>query len=91
MNLTKVEKKLLNQIFDEVERKYERAGCNDFSLPATPENKKFLEQVIKFNYQSKDHAKHLKYLQEDYPTGRLNSIDSLVLAYLRNRIDQELK
>jgi len=77
-NLTVTEKHL--------DERLGNAGCNDYQLPATPENKKLMTQVIQRAYAPQDQIQPLKDL-ESSPDHFL-TMDFLVLGYLRKQVMQ---
>ena len=70
---------------DQLEDHMSNAGCNDYTLPNTPENKKFLREMISASF-SKDDAEWMLEELEEQDCKTLYTIDSSVFGYLRRKL-----
>lgn len=43
-----IERQIFSRILDDLSDRYDNAGCNDFSIPNTPEGKEFAERVVRY-------------------------------------------
>ena len=93
MSFTPTEKEILFSLLEDLDNSYGNAGCNDFSLPPTEENKEFLQKVAinAFGSDSNQTQTELEDLEAAFRAGQeLNSMDVLILDYLKGRLAEEL-
>ena len=80
-----VERKIFNELLDRLDDDMGNAGCNDFYLENTPENKRFAEAVTRHYFDECsgfDLKNEIREIQEY--DGSIILIDHDVLGYLRH-------
>lgn len=85
--LSAVEKKIFSQLLDKLDDHLSKAGCNDFDLPNTPENRRFFNAIERYCHKEEGNvdADLRKYTVKDGDT--IVNMDFAVLSYLRNKLD----
>ncbi len=86
--MTKNEATLLSKFMDDLSDIQGNAGCNDYSLKDTPENRKLLLAAEMWNVGVTTEAawkKHDEYQEITARNGKLDTHDSLILGYLQHQ------
>ena len=87
---SKVEKEQLLDLLEELNERYSSDGCNDFSLPNTPENKEFLVAVAESSECAEEFEEEIEELRNSteeeigLPGGNQD-----VVHYFENKIKGE--
>lgn len=85
--LTKAEKELLLGFLQELSDNYGHAGCNEYSLPNTPENREVMRKALTMTY-SEDQEEledEFDYLENCDKT--IHTIDTIVLDYIVTKVE----
>lgn len=78
--MTKHEAMLLDEMLEELDERFSRAGCNDYSLPDTPENWQLVKEAEAET--EKDNPDPEPYVRD----GKVHTSDFIVLAHLRKKL-----
>jgi len=86
--LTDLEAKILKEFLEESSDRFCNDGCNDYELENTKENVRFLEEVIKTQFDTEEDVKEeiefLHYYAKD--SNELRTMNSLILDYLKDKM-----
>ena len=80
--MTKAEQKLAAELLNTASDKFGNHGCNDYSLPDTPENRKLVEASNKFNFGED--------VELNISKGKIWTTDFSLMGYLADRLEKEL-
>jgi len=95
MNLTNTEITVLKDFLDQLADHFSNAGCNDYDLPNTPENKQLLLDATIYDYTVNGFANDADEMNEmNDDIKRINNAkgkklyitDSLLLSYLKYKL-----
>jgi len=86
--LTDLEVTILKEFLKDLSDRFYSDGCNDYELENTKENVKFLEKVIKTQFdKEKDIKEEIKFLHNDAKNcSRLCTANLFILDYLKNKM-----
>ena len=86
--LTDLEAKILKEFLKDLSDRFCNDGCNEYELENTKENVKFLEEVIKTQFdKEKDIKEEIKFLHDDAKNrSRLCTANFFILDYLKNKM-----
>ena len=86
--LTDLEVTILKEFLEELSDYFSHDNCNDYELENTKENVKFLEKVIKTQFdKEKDIKEEIKFLHNDAKNcSRLCTANLFILDYLKNKM-----
>ena len=83
--LTKTEKELLFGFIDEWHEYQSNAGCNDFTMPNTQENRSFMRAMC--GWCGDKETLNCLNTEDD----EIGTMDGLVLDFIAHRLRQEIK
>ena len=84
---TEAEKKILLGFLEDLSDKYGNAGCNDYRLPNTSENKQILCAAIKIQYEKDAVVKEVDRIMR-IKGDTILTFDSLVLDYFIDKLGE---
>jgi hypothetical protein len=84
--LTKAELALISQLLQEASDEFSNHGCNDFTLPATEENKAIVAEMYRSCLGKEDADEEMEELENEKDELFIN--DWMLMDYLANRCKQ---
>lgn len=81
--LSKAELKLMAELLDMASNEFSSHGCNDYTIPATDENKDLMREIISDSFDKRDAAEAIEELGES--KDELACDDTTLLRYFARR------
>lgn len=88
IKLTETEYNLLKGFLEDYNHILSTSGCNDMSIPNTPDNVAFVKAMLSYNISGSDLQEMLEELEDDLQNNPeyISVIDVFTLGYIRDKI-----
>ena len=92
VHLTKTEWKILVEFLEELDERFSNAGCNDYKMPNTPENRRFVEKMLKWAHEDDPDGQEetRSAFGWDNDEEELFMFDGMALGFLIHRIKAQI-